>query len=138
MSIKIISSADSAIATGRVGFVSDHKAVTRKTDFYGNEKTGVTTTKTNLTAMQDLYSLIDSHGYLRAAISVMGRSAVGAWWTLTAHKEANSPKELHRKKLYRFFAEPPGTWTNINDYYSIAYKIAIGVMYFKLFVYGVS
>ena len=133
MSIKIISSADSAIATGRVGFVSDHKAVTRKTDFYGNEKTGVTTTKTNLTAMQDLYSLIDSHGYLRAAISVMGRSAVGAWWTLTAHKEANSPKELHRKKLYRFFAEPPGTWTNINDYYSIAYKIAIGVMYFKLF-----
>jgi len=133
MSIQIISTAKSTNSTGRVGFVATDKAVTHKTPLLQSEKTSFGNTKTRILDLQDLYSLIDKHGYLRAAIAVIGRSAVGAWWSLVPDKETNSPRELHRKKLYRFFAEPSGTWTNINDFYSMAYKIIIGTMYLKLF-----
>jgi len=138
MSIQIISSSKPSsdkIATGRVGFTSirTEKAATRTAALFESKKTTLGDTRTKLLEMQDLYSLIDKHGYLRAAIALIGRSAVGAWWTLVRDKEASKPRQLHRKNLMRFYSEPAGTWTNINDYYSMAYKIVIGAMYLKLF-----
>ena len=132
MSIRIISTKEPTIHTGRVGFET-YKEASITAGVLASEKSGLSNTKTRLLAMQDLYSLIDKHGYLRAAISVIGRSAVGAWWRLVEDDEASRPTELHRKKLYRFFAEPSGQWNNINDFYSMAYKVMIGAMYLKLF-----
>jgi len=135
MSLQIISSQTPTVTTGKIGFAKTSKGVLRKTPATDTAKiSSYGETRTRLLALQDLYTLIDTHGYLRAAIALIGRSAVGAWWDIVPDKNySGREKELHRKKLYRFYAEPAGTWNNINDYYNMGYKIVAGAMYLKLF-----
>lgn len=86
------------------------------------------------TKFWDLMDTIEVHGYLRAAMGVIGRSAVGTWWNLRKHKEfRSSARELHRKKLFDFYMFSRREWDNIKDYYSMAYKVMIGVMYLRYF-----
>lgn len=81
----------------------------------------------------DLMETIDRHGYLRAAMSTIGRSAVGAWWSLRRHADYPDAPELHRKRLVNFYLMKNRRWDNIKDFYSFAYKIMIGVMYLRYF-----
>lgn len=82
----------------------------------------------------DLMETIQVHGYLRSAMSVIGRSAVGAWWSLRRYPELGTgAPELHRKRLYRFYAMPSRQWDNIKDYHSIVYKVNIAAMYLRYF-----
>ena len=81
----------------------------------------------------DLMETVKQHGYLRAAMSVVGRSAVGAWWTLRQHPEYKNAPERHRKRLLNFYYQNNRTWDNIKDFYNIAGKLMIGVMYLRYF-----
>jgi hypothetical protein len=82
----------------------------------------------------DLMDTIQVHGYLRAAMSVIGRTSIGTWWDLVKHSEfKNVARELHKKKLYKFYMMFKKDWDNIKDFYSIAYKVMIGVMYLRYF-----
>ncbi len=83
----------------------------------------------------DFMETIQVHGYTRAAMSVFGRSAVGAWWTLRKHSEyEKGARELHRRRLYSFYmGVEDRSWDNIKDFYSFAYNIMIGVMYLRYF-----
>lgn len=77
---------------------------------------------------------IERHGYLRAAMSVFGRSAVGAGWSLQRHTEyGKSAPQRHRRVLYDFYIFRNRTWTNIQDFRSLSYKIAISISYLKYF-----
>lgn len=78
---------------------------------------------------------IKTHGYLRAAMSVIGRTSIGAWWTLRKHPEfdESQARPLHRKRLMRFYLFENRMWDNIKDYQSIAYKLIIGTMYLRYF-----
>lgn len=82
----------------------------------------------------DLMETVKRHGYLRAAMSVVGKSAVGAWWSLRKHPEykGKSP-ERHRKVLFEFYMFTNRRWDNIKDFQSFAYKLMIGVMYLRYF-----
>jgi hypothetical protein len=82
----------------------------------------------------ELMETVKKHGYIRAAMSVVGRSAVGAWWTLRRHPEygKNAP-DRHRKRLFNFYMYHDKTWTNIKDYQNFAYKLIIGAMYLRYF-----
>lgn len=78
--------------------------------------------------------VIDNHGFIRAAISVVGKSTVGAWWYLAKHEEARSdPPDLQRRKLMDFYNFKNKDWTNIKDYQNFANKLMIGVMYLRYF-----
>lgn len=82
----------------------------------------------------DLMDTINIHSYSRAAMSVIGRSAVGTWWTFRKHPEyGKTAKNLHRRTLYDFYMMTNREWDNIKDWYSFAYKIMIAVMYLKYF-----
>lgn len=82
----------------------------------------------------DLMDTIKAHGYMRAAMGVVGRSTVGTWWQLRKHKEfSSSARELHRRKLIDFYMFSQREWNNIKDYYSMAYKIMVGAMYLRYF-----
>lgn len=82
----------------------------------------------------ELMSAIKQHGYLRAAISVVGKSAVGSWWYLAKHPEAKSePPDLQRRKLMEFYSFKNKDWTNIKDYQNFAHKLMIAVMYLRYF-----
>jgi hypothetical protein len=83
----------------------------------------------------DLMQTIKTHGYLRAAMGVVGRTSVGAWWTLRKHPEYDESqvKALYRKRLMRFYLFENRQWDNIKDYQSIAYKLIIGTMYLRYF-----
>jgi len=82
----------------------------------------------------DLLDTIKVHGYLRAAMSVIGRSTIGAWWQLRKHNEFTSQaKELHRKRLVDFYMFSRREWDNIKDFYSMAYKLMIAAMYLRYF-----
>jgi hypothetical protein len=82
----------------------------------------------------DLMDTIKIHGYVRAAMGVIGRSAVGAWWTLRKHEEFGSQAtERQRRRLMRFYLAPDRQWDNIKDFQSIAYKLMIGAMYLRYF-----
>jgi len=82
----------------------------------------------------DLMDTIKVHGYSRAAMSVIGRSAVGTWWTLRKHQEfSKSAKDLHKRRLYDFYMMRNRQWDNIKDWYSFAYKIIIAIQYLKFF-----
>lgn len=78
---------------------------------------------------------IKVHGYTRAAMSVIGRSALGAWWKLRKHEEYDDQaKDLHRKKLFSFYnREYSRGWKNIKDFYSFAFDLLIAVMYLRYF-----
>lgn len=82
----------------------------------------------------ELMEAIKGHGYLRAAISVVGRSAVGSWWTLVKNPEAKSdPPDLQRRRLLDFYNFKNRDWTNIKDFQNFASKLMIGVMYLRYF-----
>lgn len=82
----------------------------------------------------DWMDAIKQHGYLRAALSVVGRSAVGAWWTLRRHSEfGRDAPERHRKRLFNFYMMRSRQWDNIKDFQNFAYKLMIGVMYLRFF-----
>ena len=82
----------------------------------------------------DLMDTIQVHGYLRSAMSVVGRSAVGAWYTIKAHDELGKKgSDLQRRKLLAFYSNPIRDWTNIRDFQSMSQKLMIGAMYLKYF-----
>lgn len=77
---------------------------------------------------------IDIHGYMSAAISLIGRAAVSAWFKLAKNPEfKNEATERQRKKLYSFYYSMEKDWGNIQDFYTPAYKLLIGMMYFRYF-----
>ena len=77
---------------------------------------------------------IQIHGYLRSAMSVVGRSAVGAWYTIKPHDELGKKgSDLQRRKLHAFYSSPVRDWTNIRDFQSFSSKLMIGAMYLKYF-----
>lgn len=85
-------------------------------------------------AFWELMDVVRVHGYTRAAMSVVGRSAIGAWWTLVRNPDFKSDAtESKRKKLMRFYMGYNRTWDNIKDYYTIATKLMIAAMYLKYF-----
>ncbi len=89
---------------------------------------------TKFSLFWDLMDTIQIHGYLRSAMSVVGRSAVGAWWTIKAHPElGKGASNLQRRKLLAFYSTPKREWTNIRDFQSFASKLMIGAMYLKYF-----
>ncbi len=99
---------------------------------YLNEDLNSTLKKFN--EFWDLMDTIKKHGYLRAAMSVVGRSAVGAWWTLRKHDEyGKSAPERHRKRLFNFYMYLDKEWKNIKDFQNLAYKIMIATMYLRYF-----
>lgn len=86
------------------------------------------------TEFWDLMDTVRQHGYVRAAMSVVGRSTVGAWWKLREHEEwGTKATERQRKKLYSFYMQQPRDWTNIKDFQNLAYKLIIGAQYLRFF-----
>lgn len=81
----------------------------------------------------DLMETIGQHGYLRAAMSTIGRSAVGAWWSLRRHQDYPDAPDLHKRRLYNFYMMRNRRWDNIKDFQNIAYKLMIGAMYLRYF-----
>lgn len=82
----------------------------------------------------DLMETVTRHGYIRAAMSVVGRSTVSAWWSLRRHDEfGKSAPERHRKRLFSFYTMPVRKWDNIKDFYTLSHKLMIGAMYLKYF-----
>lgn len=98
------------------------------------EESELNPTLTKLNEFWTLMETIKRHGYLRASMSVVGRSAIGAWWTLVRHEEfGKGAPERHRKRLYSFYAHTSREWNNIRDYESFAAKLLIAVQYLKFF-----
>lgn len=82
----------------------------------------------------ELMETIKKHGYLRAAMSVVGRSSVGAWWTIQRHPMyGEKSSELQKKRLFEFYMAVAKDWSNIKDYQNFAFKLMIGVMYLRYF-----
>lgn len=78
--------------------------------------------------------VIEQHGYLRAAISAVGRGTIGAWWSIAEHPLFRGKgSESERNKLYDFYSSRRRKWDNIKDYQNIAYKLVAGAMYLKYF-----
>lgn len=89
---------------------------------------------TRFSQFWDLMDTIKIHGYIRAAMGVIGRSAIGAWWSLRKHEEfGSSATERQRKRLMRLYLMPDRRWDNIKDFQNIAYKLMIGAMYLRYF-----
>lgn len=103
----------------------------------GDQSFSLRDTNKTVLKFNDFWTLMDAvknHGYLRAAMSVVGRSAVGAWWTLRKHDEyGRRATDRQRKRLYGFYSYSKKAWNNINDYYTIAAKLFIGVQYLRYF-----
>lgn len=83
----------------------------------------------------DLMDTVRKHGYIRAAMSVIGRSAVGAWWALRKNPDysGRGAPDRHRRRLMDFYNMTSRDWTNIKDFQSFANKVMIGIMYLKYF-----
>ena len=82
----------------------------------------------------DMLEAIAIHGYIRAAMSVIGRSTIGTWWTL-AESDLPGKKgtERERKHLFQFYSQTYRAWDNIKDFQSFAHKLMLGAMYLKYF-----
>jgi HK97 family phage portal protein len=76
---------------------------------------------------------IKAHGYTRAAMSVIGRSAIGAWWKLTQHPDYDNADDSDRLRLMSFYNYDQRAWDNIKDYHSMAYKVMMIAMYLRYF-----
>lgn len=77
---------------------------------------------------------VKAHGYLSAAMSLIGRSTVSAWFSLAKHSEfKNQATERQRKKLYSFYYALQREWSNIYDYVTVAQKVMVGIMYLRYF-----
>jgi hypothetical protein len=97
-------------------------------------QSGVTLDTTRFALFWDMMDTLDIHGYVRAAMSVIGRGTVGTWWNLVKHPEYETEaRDGHRKKLYRFYTQPLRNWDNIKDFHSVVYKFMVGAMYLKYF-----
>lgn len=83
----------------------------------------------------DLMETVRRHGYMRAAMSVIGRSAVGAGWSLRPHFEyGDAGTERQRRRLMRFYLSLEGKqWNNIKDFQGMPYKLKAGVLYLHYF-----
>ena len=119
--------------TGRVETVNVNKVVSGRSNLVETSDTALITNR-KWTKFWDLMDTIKVHGYVRAAMGVIGRSAVGTWWMISKHEEyRQNAKELHRKRLIEFYDFSRKNWDNIKDFYGMAYKIMIGVMYLRYF-----
>jgi phage portal protein BeeE len=82
----------------------------------------------------DLMDTIRQHGYMRAAMSVIGRSAIGAGWAILKNPDyAGIVEDAQRQRLHNFYTNPYHTWSNVKDFQSMAYKLMLGVMYLRYF-----
>lgn len=82
----------------------------------------------------DMMETIEKHGYLRAAMSVVGRSTIGAWWSFRRHPiYGKNASERNKKRLYEFYMMNTKQWDNIKDYQNLSYKLMIAVMYLRYF-----
>ena len=92
---------------------------------------------TDLQRFAEFWSLMDvvrRHGYIRAAIGVIGRSSVGSGWSLRRHSEYGSlATEFERRLLYYFYIHRKRSWTSILDFQNVSTKLMIGIMYLKYF-----
>ena len=97
----------------------------------------ITEVSDDITRFEHFWALMDTihvHGYIRAAMSVIGRSSIGAWWYLGKDTDfGDQATERQRKKLLNVYNMPNREWTNVKDYYSFAYKLMIAVMYLRYF-----
>ncbi|MCK4824751.1 phage portal protein [bacterium] len=74
------------------------------------------------------------HGYTRAAMSIIGRSTIGAWWKLAKHEEwGEQATETQQEELFSFYSNQDREWDNIKDYQQLSYKLIIGAMYLRFF-----
>jgi len=77
---------------------------------------------------------IHIHSYVRAAMGSIGRAVVGTWWKVARKPGDKQGTRLQKKRLEAFYeATEAKTWTNVQDYYSVAYKFMIGAMYLRYF-----
>lgn len=82
----------------------------------------------------DLMETIQVHGYVRAAMSAIGRSVVGTWWNLSTHGHyGDKATKRQKNKLMNFYLRPEREWDNIKDFYSLAHNFMIAAMYLKFF-----
>lgn len=82
----------------------------------------------------ELMETIEKHGYLRAAMSVVGKTTVGAWWSLRRHYEyGDKATERQRRRLFDFYTYRNRNWDNIKDWQNLAGKLLIGAMYLRYF-----
>lgn len=85
-----------------------------------------------------LMDTIRVHGYSRAAMSTIGRAAVGAWWKISEHdlyRDDGAP-ESGRRELLDFYAYTNREWDNIKDFQTPAHKFMLALMYLKYFGQG--
>ncbi len=89
---------------------------------------------THFSRFWDLMDTVQVHGYVSAAMSVIGRSTVGAWWSLAKSEEfGGSATDRQHKRLMQFYTRPQKMWDNIKDFQSLPYKLMIGAMYLRFF-----
>lgn len=82
----------------------------------------------------DMMDTVNTHGYLRSAMSVIGRSTIGAWWSLRKKEEFGGPiPNTQKNRLMNFYMFKNRQWDNIKDFHTIAYKLMIGAMYLRFF-----
>lgn len=98
---------------------------------------GAKGTVNNVERFMEFWALMDAvqkHGYIRAAIGVIGRSSVGSWWSLVKHTEyGDLGTEIERRLLYDFYIHRYRSWTSVLDYQNIATKLMMGIMYLRYF-----
>jgi len=83
----------------------------------------------------ELMDVIKKHGYIRASMSVIGRSAVGTDWSIVKKDDyIGSAPPLHKKRLLDFYTGAYAKdWKNIRDYRDISFNLMIGVQYLRYF-----
>lgn len=82
----------------------------------------------------DLMDALRLQGYLRASISVIGRSAIGPGWELSKDlyfKEEAT--DAQAKRLRKFYSYDSKDWNNIKDWYTLTQKLLVGSQYLKFF-----
>jgi hypothetical protein len=118
----------------KVGFV---RGLADRSIQIGSQTYSTDDLNTSLAKFQEHFNLLETiqrHGYLRAAMSVVGKSTIGSWWNIRKHAEyGDKARDGQRKRLYEFYMFKNRQWDNIKDYQSIAYKLMIGAMYLRYF-----
>ena len=82
----------------------------------------------------DLMDVLRLQGYMRASISVIGRSAIGPGWELVKDTYfGDEATDMQAKRLRKFYANSAKKWDNIKDWYTLVQKILISSQYLKYF-----
>lgn len=82
----------------------------------------------------DLMDVLRMQGFLRASISVIGRSAIGPGWELKKDPYLkDEASDAQAKRLRKFYANSGKKWDNIKDWYNIVQKLLISSEYLKYF-----